>query len=290
MITYHVSSINRGKGGSAIRSSAYLSRSKLFSKILNEAYDYSCRDDLIHQEIMLPSYAPNDFMDREFLWNSVEEVEKNINSRLARTIYFALPRNLTKADYIHMVRNHVQQCFVDRGMCCDLAIHDKGDNNVHAHVLLTTRSLTNYGHWKPKEVRNYLLDDDGNKIYDENTGRYKRGPNIKFNNWDNRENATIWRKHWADEYNHTLERLGIAERVTHLSYSKQGIKIIPTIHLGARVIALEKQGIKTDRGNVNREILAINQKKEQIINELQRATTRDQYHVLERERTFSRSR
>ena len=40
----------------------------------------------------------------------------------------------------------------------------------------------------------------------------------------------------------------------HRSYQRQGIEQIPTIHLGVAATQMEKKGIATDRGNINREI------------------------------------
>ena len=40
----------------------------------------------------------------------------------------------------------------------------------------------------------------------------------------------------------------------HRSYLRQGIEQIPTIHLGVSATQMEKKGIATDRGNINREI------------------------------------
>lgn len=47
---------------------------------------------------------------------------------------------------------------------------------------------------------------------------------------------------------------GIAERVDPRSYKDRGIPLIPTIHLGERASALERKGIRTERGNINRAI------------------------------------
>ena len=55
-----------------------------------------------------------------------------------------------------VVREYVQRNFVDKGMCADWAIHDsendKGQRNLHIHVLLTMRpSLkTENGEQRPK--------------------------------------------------------------------------------------------------------------------------------------------
>lgn len=68
------------------------------------------------------------------------------------------------------------------------------------------------------------------------------------------EKAEEWRKAWADITNKYLEENNIQEKVDHRSFQRQGIKQIPTIHLGVSASQMEKKGITTDRGNINREI------------------------------------
>jgi nickase len=46
----------------------------------------------------------------------------------------------------------------------------------------------------------------------------------------------------------------LKKRVDYRSFERQGIEEIPTIHLGASASALERKGIETDKGNINREI------------------------------------
>ena len=61
-----------------------------------------------------------------------------------------------------------------------------------------------------------------------------------------------------------MEQNGHAERIDHRSYERQGIDQIPTIHLGVAASAMEKRGIRTERGNLNREIEVTNQKLRQL--------------------------
>ncbi len=49
----------------------------------------------------------------------------------------------------------------------------------------------------------------------------------------------------------------------HCSFKEQGIEREPTIHIGAVANALERKGIQTERGNINREIIERNMKLEQ---------------------------
>lgn len=56
------------------------------------------------------------------------------------------------------------------------------------------------------------------------------------------------------DYQQIFGRNNIQEKVDHRSYRRQGIEQIPTIHLGVSASQMEKKGIATDRGNINRGI------------------------------------
>ena len=61
-----------------------------------------------------------------------------------------------------------------------------------------------------------------------------------------------------------MERNGQAERVDHRSYERQGIDQIPTVHLGTAAFQMEKRGIRTERGDLNREIELTNAQLRQV--------------------------
>lgn len=265
VISLHIGIISRGNGRSAIQMAAYCAREKLYSDYTGRSYDYTNRQDLVYHEIMLPDYAPNTFHNPEVLWNSVEKIEKSKNAQLARTVIIALPRELSHSVHIQMVRQYAQEFFVQQGMCVDISIHDKGDGNPHAHLLLTTRSLDRDGKWMCKQRRNYLLDKSGNRIRDPITKGYKLGRSIKTNDWDAPERAEEWRKGWAEICRSWFERGGISKEITHISYARQGIDREPTIHLGAKVRSLEDRGLLTDRGQKNRDIEMRNHERDRFI-------------------------
>lgn len=73
----------------------------------------------------------------------------------------------------------------------------------------------------------------------------------------------MWRKDLADTINVTNEKLGINLHWEHRSFKEQGIDKEPTIHIGAIANALERKGIQTERGNINREIIKHNMMLEQ---------------------------
>ena len=254
MAIYHlcIKIISRGKGKSAVAASAYRSGEKIKNEYDGIVHDFTRKGGIAHTEILLPQNAPQEFANRSVLWNSVEKIEKSKNSQLAREIEIALPKELDMEKQIELVRNYVKENFVDVGMCADIAIHDKNDGNPHAHILLTMRPLNEDKTWGAKSKKEYILDEKGEKVKLKN-GNYKTRK-INTVDWNEQDKAEHWRKAWADITNKYLEENSIQEKVDHRSYQRQGIEQIPTIHLGVSATQMEKKGIATDRGNINREI------------------------------------
>jgi len=163
---------------------------------------------------------------------------------------------------LNLVREYVRKNFTDNGMCADFAIHDpKGENqNPHVHIMLTMRPFNEDKTWGNKQKKVYQYDKDGNKIYDTKKRQYKCSK-IQTTDWNEQTKAEEWRQAWGDILNQYLEQTGHTERVDHRSFERQGITDqIPTIHLGVAAHQMEKRGIPTERGNINREIKFANQR------------------------------
>ena len=254
MAIYHLSIkiISRGKNKSAVAASAYRSGEKIKNEYDGIVHDFTRKGGIAHTEILLPQNAPQKFLDRGILWNSVEKIEKSKNSQLAREIEIALPKELNRGKQIELVREYVKENFVKVGMCADIALHDKNDGNPHAHILLTIRPLNEDKTWGAKSKKEYVLDENGEKVKLKN-GNYKTSK-INTVDWNEQDKAEHWRKAWADITNKYLEENNIQDKVDHRSYERQGIEQIPIIHLGVSASQMEKKGITTDRGNINREI------------------------------------
>lgn len=265
MAIYHCSIkiISRGKGKSAVAAAAYRAGEKITNEFDGETHDYTRKGGVVHTEILLPNHAPAAFSDRAVLWNEVEKIEKLKNAQLAREIELALPRELTREQSISLVREYVKRHFVAAGMCADICVHDTGGGNPHAHVMLTMRPFDECGAWGAKQKKEYILDRDGNKIYDPKKRQYKC-KSIPATDWNEQTKAEEWRAAWAQLCNQHLEKNGHAERIDHRSYERQGIDQIPTVHLGVAASAMEKRGIRTERGDLNREIEVTNQKLRQL--------------------------
>ncbi|CYV41322.1 MobQ family relaxase [Streptococcus suis] len=254
MAIYHLSIkiISRGKGKSAVAASAYRSGEKIKNEYDGIVHDFTRKGGIAYTEILLPQNAPQEFSNRSVLWNSVEKIEKSKNSQLAREIEIALPKELNREKQIELVREYVKENFVKVGMCADIALHDKNDGNPHCHILLTMRPLNEDTTWGAKSKKEYILDENGEKIKLKN-GNYK-SRKINTTDWNEQDKAEQWRKAWADITNKYLEENSIQGKVDHRSYQRQGIEQIPTIHLGVSATQMEKKGIATDRGNINRKI------------------------------------
>ncbi|HEL1150949.1 TPA: MobA/MobL family protein, partial [Streptococcus equi subsp. zooepidemicus] len=254
MAIYHlcIKIISRGKGKSAVAASAYRSGEKIKNEYDGIVHDFTRKGGIAHTEILLPQNAPQEFANRSVLWNSVEKIEKSKNSQLAREIEIALPQELDREKQIELVREYVKENFVKVGMCADIALHDKNGTNPHAHILLTMRPFNEDTTWGAKSKKEYILDENGEKVKLKN-GNYKTRK-INTTDWNEQDKAEQWRKSWADITNNYLEENSIQEKVDHRSYQRQDIEQIPTIHLGVSASQMEKKGIATDRGNINREI------------------------------------
>lgn len=224
MAIYHFSAqvISRGKGQSAVAAAAYRSGDKLQDERTGEEKFYR-REVTPDSMILAPSNSPEWMKERERLWNAVEKAENRKNSQLAREINIALPVELSNGQQKELIRDFVQKEFVDKGMIADICIHRDDSNNPHAHVMLTTREIMGDGFGK------------------------------KNRDWNNKELLNQWREEWSNHANKSLEREGVQERISHLSHEARGLEQLPTVHLGLEANEMEKRGIETLRGDINRD-------------------------------------
>ena len=251
-----ISIVQRSHRQSAVAAAAYQSGEKLFCEYDQEVKHYPEKRGIVHNEILLPANAPPEYTDRNTLWNSAEAIEKQWNSQLARRWVLSIPREIPPDQYAALVRDFCRQQFVSKGMCVDFAIHDKGDGNPHAHVMLTMRAMDEHGKWLPKSRKVYDLDENGERIKLP-SGRWKSHKEDTVD-WNDRKYCEIWRHEWEVIQNRYLEANDRPERVDLRSYARQGLDIVPTVHEGAAVRQMEKRGIQTNIGNLNREIRAAN--------------------------------
>lgn len=203
---FSVQVISRAAGRSAVAAAAYRAGERLHDERLDRDHDFRAKSGVEHSEIMLPEGAPEQWRDRERLWNDVEAFEKRKDAQLAREVEFSIPREMSKADGIELARDFVQAEFVERGMIADLNVHwdigVDGQPKPHAHVMLTMREVG--------------PDGFGQKERD----------------WNRTELVEQWRERWADHVNARLAELDIDARIDHRSLEAQGIDLEPQDKIG----------------------------------------------------------
>ena len=258
---FHVTQIKRSAGQSAVAAAAYRSGEKLHSEYYGEDSDYTRKGGVICSEILLPPQAPPSFSDRETLWNAVEKVERGKRAQLAYSFDIALQNEFSMQENIELARHFLLEQCVSRGMVADYAIHqpdkkDGGIQNPHFHVMCPIRPIEPDGKWGNKQRREYVLDEQGERIRDE-AGNYVFNA-VPTTDWGKPETLEFWREQWAQLCNTRFAEKGLDCRIDHRSYDRQGVEQIPTQHEGPTVRAMEAKGIRTDKGDLNRWIRKTN--------------------------------
>ena len=258
---FHVTQIKRSKGQSAVACAAYRSGEKLFSDYYGEVSDYTRKRGIVYTEILLPSHAPPEYSDRQTLWNSVEKAEPHPKAQLAYSFDITLQNEFSIEENIALARRFLLEEFVSKGMICDFDVHlpDKKDGiqNPHFHVLCPMRPLDENGQWRAKQRREYVLDEHGERLQDK-SGEYVFNA-VPTTDWGSPETLEHWRKAWCDLCNTKFAEKGLDERIDHRSYERQGVELLSTVHEGPTVRAMEKRGIATEKGTLNKWIRATNQ-------------------------------
>ena len=250
MAIYHFNAqiVSRSTGASAVAGAAYRSGERLTDERTGEQHDYRQRDDLDGAEILTPRAAPEWAQDRARLWNGVEAAERRKDAQVAREVRVAIPRELRPEDGRALVRDYAQRAFVGRGMVADIAYHGGQGENPHAHIMLTTRTISPEGF----------------------------GP--KNRDWNKKEQLATWREDWAASANRALERRGHAERIDHRTMAAQRDEALqrgdtaraesldrdPEIHLGRSAWMMARTGEDNPRTLRNDQVVAGNRDREQV--------------------------
>ena len=263
MAIFHftVTQTKRSKGQSAIASAAYRSGERLYSEYYGEYSDYTRKGGVICSDILLPPHAPKEYADRQTLWNAVEKAERGKTAQLAYSFEISLQNEFSLEENIALARKFLLEQFVSRGMTVDVSFHEKehedgGTPNPHFHFLCPIRPIEQDGTWGLKQRRVYALDEDGNRIRDQN-GEFVFNA-VPTTDWGSPETLEHWRQTWAEMCNAKFAEKGLDVRIDHRSYERQGVDLLPTVHEGATVRAMEKKGIRTEKGEFNRWIRATN--------------------------------
>ena len=238
---FSVSIVARGSGRSAVLSAAYRHCSKMEYEREARIIDYTRKRGLLHEEFVIPPDAPYWLQSMiagrgacgasEAFWNRIELFEKRSDAQLAKDVTIALPVELDDQQNIALVRAFVSRHVTAHGMVADWVYHDV-PGNPHVHLMTTLRPLTEDGFGAKKVAvvgpgGNPLRTDSGKIVYELWAG----GIN-DFN---------AFREGWFACQNEHLALAGLDIHIDGRSFDKQGIELMPTMHVGVGAKAIERK-------------------------------------------------
>lgn len=170
---YNQSGVNPSEGGSAVKSSAYITGASLFRERTGERIGYGRSSRVVETGIVLPEGAPPEYADREVLWNAAEEAWGGGNESVAQRTRMALPKELAgePSAFSEIVEDYVCQVVARTGCAVEYAIHapEDGGANWHAHTLKSALRLGPRGFERPEVRRTTKLylcrDPEGGDRY-----------------------------------------------------------------------------------------------------------------------------
>ena len=225
---FSVKAISRSAGRSAVACYAYRSSEKLEDHYQGKIQDYTQKTGKKKKKIYAPENTKKELLDRQELWNAVEQVERRKDATLAREFEIAFPHEFNAEQRQDLLDELCQEIVEKHGVIVDACIHaphtksGSDERNFHAHIMFTSRQI------------------------DPQTGDFAKKKNRDFNKEQSSETVSHWREHFAELTNRHLEKHGFADRVDHRSYKDQGIDLEATQHEGPQVTQLRRQGIDTE--------------------------------------------
>ncbi|MBG0512043.1 MULTISPECIES: Ti-type conjugative transfer relaxase TraA [Agrobacterium] len=259
MAIYHLSMkpVSRASGRSAVASMAYRAGEKLTNERDGITHDYTAKQGVEHAEIVLPEGVNADWArDRSDLWNAAEFAEKRKDARVAREFEVALPHELSAEQRLEATREMAQDLANRYGAAVDFAIHAPHDasdvRNHHAHILMTTRQVTE--------------DGLGDKTYLERENKWLLSNGLATTDMQLRD----IRQTWEGIANERLAMAGLDIRIDHRSHMERGLEISPTEHMGVHASQMERRGLDVGRTRLDEEAAQrnadlIREKPEQVL-------------------------
>lgn len=161
MAIYHLTArgVSPARGSSAVKTSAYISGQALVDERTGESCRYARAERVAASGLAMPEGAPA--WDRQRLWNEATAAHGGGTELVGKTYEFALPREVDADARLACVADFCAD-FTARGRACDWAVHDSGDGNPHAHVLVSALALGPDGFERPagkKSTKVYMCRD-----------------------------------------------------------------------------------------------------------------------------------
>jgi len=268
----HNDTISRGKGQSVVAAAAYRAREQLRDETTGQTKDYTKKTEqpVLFSGIYMPKNAPQ--WTREQLWNAAERAEDEHNRKswrvaiTAQDMDMALMEELTPEQNRRLLQDYIREQFTRYGYAVDANIHgphkDGDQRNIHAHLLITMRTLDAKGFSPVK----------------------RQMDRKELSQW-----VDHWREAWAKTAARHLERAGhhqAAERMAygHLTLEQQrkialekgdyehaaDLAREASQHAGPKATQMERDGKASERGDANRATATRNRAHRERLGELHR--------------------
>lgn len=246
----HLEVHSRSKQHSAIAGVAYRLGLRLYDRRTGVWHDYRKRqvgEEIIRALTIAPPGAPAWASDPHELWARAEAAEKRKDAAVARDYRIPIPFGLSDTAAGDMAEA-MARYIVDR-LCVPVSIGVHRDNamdavgeakpeekiGAHAHLYFPTRSLEQ------------MVGEDG-------TSEWTFGPKLVLLASKREGSAFVdqLNAHWAGLANRFTKEAGLVSDYDHRSYKRMEMDITPQPTLGATVVAMERKGFFTRKGDALR--------------------------------------
>jgi hypothetical protein len=196
---------------------------------------------VVHALTVAPSDAPPWATDPAALWNAVESAERRRDGQVARDYRLPIPLGFSDEQGIDLAEAVARFVAEEFGTSVSLALHRdakhdafgerkaEGMRGLHAHLYFPTRPIKAGGIEGAPAFGKKLA-----AFRDQESGA---------------QAIELLNSKWAELSNLIAGSSGLAVRVDHRSYKRQGIARAPEPALGQAATALERQGVRTRLGD-----------------------------------------
>lgn len=256
----HLEIHTRSKGHSAVAGAAYRLGLKLWDERLQVWHDYTRRalgEEVVMAMTVAPAGAPEWASDPAQLWNAVELAEKRKDSQVARDYRIPVPLGLDDrragalAERLARFISSELDTPVSVGLHRDAATDALGQvkpaekQGYHAHLYFPSRPL----------LIGAGTEEGGEAGDGEAVATFGARHPMLASKALGRGMVELFNRTWAELATEAAADAGIDAKYEHRSYERMGLDITPQPTMGADVVALERKGFFTRKGDAVRDIV-----------------------------------
>jgi hypothetical protein len=233
----HASTGSRKGGQSAAAKSDYIRREGKYTRDPSEV--------LASGSGNMPDFAAD---HPAIYWQAADDFER-ANGRLFKEVEFALPRELSLDQQQALVEQFTADLTAGEHLPYSYAIHkgvQNGVENPHCHLMISERKNDGVERAAGQWFKRF------------NRKEPERGGAEKTDGLKAREWLEQTRERWAQRANEALEQHGHTARIDHRSHAARKTVLIPQVHAGHVATAMERSGVATPQGDLNRQIKQAN--------------------------------